>query len=296
MTPKLGFVGLGRMGRPMARRLIEAGYQVRLFDLNTSAVADLAGPRALGAGSLRELGAASEIVFLSLPSPTAVVEAAISVAQAGAVRIIVDLSTTGAKTSVELAATLSEHGVHLVDAPVSGGIAGAREGTLSLLVAGSKEAVAEASVPLAVLGRIFTVGSQPGSGQTVKLVNNLLNACAIAITAEGMAFATKAGLDPTLVIDVVNASTGRNSATQDKWPRAVLPRTFDFGFAIGLCLKDIRLCIEEAASLDVELPLGSLVRAILERTAAQYGLESDVTSVALIAESDAKLNLQGKPT
>jgi 3-hydroxyisobutyrate dehydrogenase-like beta-hydroxyacid dehydrogenase len=126
----------------------------------------------------------------------------------------------------------------------------------------------------------------------MKLVNNLLGACAIAITSEGMAMGIKAGLDPAKMIEVLNGSTGRNSATQDKWPRAVLPRTFDFGFATGLCLKDVRLCVAEAEAAGVPLAVGSAVRNILERTAETYGLDSDFTAMAKLVETDAGLDPQ----
>ena len=113
------------------------------------------------------------------------------------------------------------------------------------------------------------MGEKPGAGQTMKLVNNLLGACAIAITAEGMAIGARAGLDPARMIEVLNASSGRNSATQDKWPRAVLPRTFDFGFAAGLCLKDVRLCLAAARALGVPLHVGGTVA----RTAGAHGAD-----------------------
>jgi 3-hydroxyisobutyrate dehydrogenase-like beta-hydroxyacid dehydrogenase len=123
----------------------------------------------------------------------------------------------------------------------------------------------------------------------MKLVNNLLGACAIAITAEGMAIGTKAGLDPARMIEVLNVSSGRSSATQDKWPRAVLPRTFDFGFASGLCLKDVRLCLAAARSLKVPLGVGTAVADLLERTVSTLGAESDFTAMAKIVERDAGL-------
>ena len=124
----------------------------------------------------------------------------------------------------------------------------------------------------------------------MKLVNNLLGACAIAITAEGMTLGTKAGLDPARMIDVLNVSSGRSSATQDKWPRSVLPRTFDFGFAAGLCLKDIRLCLAAAHALQVPLGVGSAVSELLERTVSTLGADADFTAMTKIVESDSGLD------
>jgi 3-hydroxyisobutyrate dehydrogenase-like beta-hydroxyacid dehydrogenase len=143
---------------------------------------------------------------------------------------------------------------------------------------------------LEVFGRPFFMGVNPGAGQTMKLVNNLLGACAIAITAEGMTLGTKAGLDPVRMIEVLNVSSGRSSATQDKWPRSVLPRTFDFGFASGLCLKDIRLCLAAAESLGVPLGVGAAVCDLLQRTVSSLGADADFTAMAKIVESDSGLD------
>jgi 3-hydroxyisobutyrate dehydrogenase-like beta-hydroxyacid dehydrogenase len=138
------------------------------------------------------------------------------------------------------------------------------------------------------------MGETPGAGQTMKLVNNLMGAVAIAVTAEGMTMGIKAGLDPHRMIEVLNKSTGRNSATQDKWPKSVLPRTFDFGFATGLSLKDMRLCADEAESLESPIPLGQIALSLLERTYETYGENSDFTAMTKIVESDAGLDPERK--
>ena len=140
------------------------------------------------------------------------------------------------------------------------------------------------------LGKPFYMGETPGAGQTMKLVNNLMGAVAIAVTAEGMTMGIKAGLDPAKMIEVLNQSTGRNSATQDKWPKSVLPRTFDFGFATGLSLKDMRLCADEAETLESPIPLGRIALSLLERTAQTYGETSDFTAMTKIVEADAGLD------
>src|SRR5205085_996736 len=145
---------------------------------------------------------------------------------------------------------------------------------LSLMVGGPEREYQAVRPLLERLGRPFYMGETPGAGQTMKLVNNLLGAVAIAVTAEGMALGAKAGLDPAKMIEVLNQSTGRNAATQDKWPRSVLPRSFDFGFATGLSLKDTRLGLEEAQALGVPLPMGDVLVRLLERTAEKYGADS----------------------
>ena len=147
-----------------------------------------------------------------------------------------------------------------------------------------------------IFGKLFFMGEMPGLGQTMKLVNNLLGACAIAITGEGMTMGLKAGLDPKLMIDVLNASSGRSSATQDKWPRSVLPRTFDFGFATGLSFKDVRLCVEEAEAMGVPMVVGSAVRQMLSIANNIYGPDSDFTIMAKLVESWAGLEIPDSNT
>jgi 3-hydroxyisobutyrate dehydrogenase-like beta-hydroxyacid dehydrogenase len=207
----------------------------------------------------------------------------------------VDLSTSGPEAAIRLSAALAARGIASLEAPVSGGIKGAREGTLSLMVSGPKSAWERVRPLIEIFGRPFFMGETAGAGQTMKLVNNLLGACAIAITAEGMTIGVKAGLDPARMIEVLNVSSGRSSATLDKWPRAVLPRTFDFGFAAGLCLKDVRLCLAAARSLGVPLGVGTAVCELLERTVSACGADSDFTAMAKMVELDAGLDPERPP-
>jgi 3-hydroxyisobutyrate dehydrogenase-like beta-hydroxyacid dehydrogenase len=294
-----GFVGLGRMGGAMARRLIEAGHRVVVFDLSEPARSALAARGAGIASSARAVADTVPIVFLSLPNPEAVVDTMLGTHGAiggNRLELCVDLSTSGPEAAIRLAAALAARGIASLEAPVSGGIEGAREGTLSLMVSGPKSAWERVRPLIEIFGRPFFMGETAGAGQTMKLVNNLLGACAIAITAEGMTIGVKAGLDPARMIDVLNVSSGRSSATLDKWPRAVLPRTFDFGFAAGLCLKDVRLCLAAARSLGVPLGVGTAVCELLERTVSTCGADSDFTAMAKMVELDAGLDPQRPPT
>ena len=289
----IGFIGLGRMGTGMATRLIGAGDRLHVHDIDAAAIDVLVAQGAIAAESAAQVGEAAEIVLVSLPHPD-VVHATLlgagGVADGGRVRTVVDLSTSGAQMAQRLARELGARGIASYDAPVSGGMKGAREGALALMAAGPEEGWPEVEALLQRLGRPFYMGATPGAGQTMKLVNNLLGAVAIAVTAEGMTMGIKAGLDPARMIEVLNQSTGRNSATQDKWPRAVLPRTFDFGFAATLSLKDMRLCAAEAAALGAPIPLGDVAVALLERTVATYGDGADFTAMAKIVEGDAGLD------
>jgi 3-hydroxyisobutyrate dehydrogenase-like beta-hydroxyacid dehydrogenase len=293
-----GFIGLGRMGGAMARRLIEAGHRVVAFDVSATACDELAAQGASIASSARAVADTVPVVFLSLPNPEVVVDTVLGAHGAIAGRrleVCVDLSTSGPEAAIKLAAGLAERNIASLEAPVSGGIKGAREGTLSLMVSGPQAAWQRVRPLLEIFGRPFFMGETAGAGQTMKLVNNLLGACAIAITAEGMTIGVKAGLDPARMIEVLNVSSGRSSATLDKWPRAVLPRTFDFGFASGLCLKDVRLCLAAARTLGVPLGVGSAVCNLLERTVGTLGADSDFTAMTKMVESDAGLDPERPP-
>ena len=288
-----GFIGLGRMGGAMARRLLDAGHQVTVYDPSAAAAQALAAHGATIAPSALGVAEAAPVVFLSLPNPqivTEVVLGAQGIRAGKRLEVCVDLSTSGPDTAVKLASGLAERNIASLEAPVSGGIKGAREGTLSLMVAGPPAVWERIQPLLQVFGKPFFMGANPGAGQTMKLVNNLLGACAIAITAEGMTLGAKAGLDPARMIEVLNVSSGRSSATQDKWPRAVLPRTFDFGFASGLCLKDVRLCLAAAESLGVPLGVGSAVCDLLQRTVTDLGPDADFTAMAKTVEAAAGLD------
>ena len=176
--------------------------------------------------------------------------------KADASRPIIDLSTTGPGMAIAFSKGLEERGIAWIDAPVSGGIAGARDGKLAVMVSGPKAATKPSEPLLANFGRLFFVGEKAGLAQVAKLANNLLAASALVVTSEAMVMGVKAGIDPKVLLDIINASSGRNSATQDKFPRAVLGRTFDFGFATGLSYKDVRLCIDEAEAMGVPMVAG----------------------------------------
>jgi 3-hydroxyisobutyrate dehydrogenase-like beta-hydroxyacid dehydrogenase len=293
----LGFVGVGRMGGPMASRLLDAGYALCVYDTHPDAAAPLVARGARLAKSPREVASLAEIVLLSLPTPDVVRAVALGedgIARGNKVRTVIDLSTTGPGVASTVARGLGEQGVSWVDAPVSGGIAGARGGTLAVMISCPREIHDRTAQPiLKNFGKTFYTGDKPGLAQTAKLVNNLLAAAALVISSEGMAMGVKAGLDPRVLLDIINVSSGRNSATQDKFPRSVLPGTFDFGFATGLSYKDVRLCLDEAEAMGVPMVMGAIVRQILALTQAKYGPDSDFTSIAKLSEEWAGVEIRG---
>ena len=282
----------------MGRRLIEAGYPLTIYDTSEAAVPALIGIGAKRAESPAAVASAAEIVFTSLPTPPIVQEAALGpkgIIEGTRVRIFIDVSTTGATHAKRIAEGLAKKGIVSVDAPVSGGIGGAEKGTVAVMVSCPDEIFEELKPILGVLGRLFHVGKKPGQGQTMKLLNNILSATAMAASSEVLVAGVKAGLDPTMICDVINASTGRNSATADKIPRCVIPRKFDAGFAIGLLNKDVRMCVEEADALGVPMVVGSAVRQLLAVTTAEEGADADMTITVRTIEKWAGIQVSEEP-
>jgi len=290
----LGFVGVGRMGGPMASRLLDAGHSLVIFDTNAAVMKPLADRGATVASSPAEVASKAEVVFLSLPTPPVLQTVAIDgVLKGTAVKTMIDLSTTGPSVAKVVAKAAGEKGVAWVDSPVSGGITGATKGTLAVMVSCPKAVFEQVEPLLKTFGKTFHVGEKPGLAQIAKLANNLLAASAIVLTSEAVVMGVKAGLDAKVLIDIINAGSGRNSASQDKFPKAILPRTFDFGFATGLSYKDVRLCLEESEALGVPMVAGAAVRQMLAITNAKFGPDSDFTSIAKVVEEWAGVEIKG---
>jgi 3-hydroxyisobutyrate dehydrogenase-like beta-hydroxyacid dehydrogenase len=284
---QIGFIGVGVMGRPMARRLIEAGHSLIVYDRDEHAVAELAALGARAAGSVREVADNAGIVFTSLPTPAVFKQVALGdggLIEGRTLKILVDLSTVGSRTEKEVADGLLAKGIATVDAPVSGGAAGAKNGTLAIMAAGKPAAVNEVQALFEVFGKVFVVGEEPGQGQLLKLLNNMLSSTAFAITSEAFVAGVRGGLDPEVMMSVINAGSGKNGATLDKFPKQVLPRTFDFGFPIGSVCKDIGLAVEECQALGVPMWVGSVARQVWNYAAMQDGTKRDMTELVKYVE------------
>ena len=294
---QLGFIGLGRMGRPMAARLIEAGHHLTVFDTRREAVVALTALGAQEASSPAEIADRVETVMACLPTPDVVFEVATGgqgVIKGKRVRAFVDLSTTGSLMAKRIAASLATRGIVQIDSPVSGGVPGAEKGTLAVMVSGPRAEFDSLQPVLKVFGRPFYVGAEPGLGQTMKLLNNLLSANALAATCEAVAMGVKAGLAPDVMIEVLNAGTGRNSASLDKFPRSILPGSYNGGFATGLMVKDLRLFAEEATSLGLSLEIADAVIRLWEEAQAELGAGSDSTQMMKSMERRAGVAIHGK--
>jgi len=293
----IGFIGVGRMGQPMAARLLAAGHPVVAFDTQGQALGAIAAKGAHTAASPAEVAARSEIVMTSLPTPAivrAVALGADGIASGAKVRLLVDLSTTGPTVAAEIAAVLAARGIVAVDAPVSGGVGGAEKGTLAVMLSGAPEACDRLAPVLAAIGRVFRIGDQPGMGQMMKLINNLMSATATAAMSEAMVLGVKYGLDPYTMVDVINAGTGRSTASEDKFPRSILPRTFAHGFSLGLMTKDVNLCIAEADALQVPMWIGNAVRQLWNYGLAQGGPDQDFTHLITHLEKWSNVTVGGR--
>jgi 3-hydroxyisobutyrate dehydrogenase len=287
---RIAFVGLGRMGLPMADRLVRAGHDVKGFDVSAEATA-AAREQGVGISTTAAAAAAeTELVITMLPDPPAVEAAAHRpggvLEGIGARTVWLEMTSSDPAVTLALSDAAGERSVALVDAPVSGGVPGAREGTLAIACAGPEEAFIAARPVLDELGdRIVHVSERPGDGDLAKTINNLLSAANLLVAAEGVALSMSVGLDPARLVELVNASTGASNATEVKVPRYVLTGAFDAGFSLGQYLKDLRIASTVAERQDLDLTMATQAAALWKEHAEAEGPDADHTLLfRLVAE------------
>lgn len=294
---RLGLIGLGNMGSRMARRLLAAGWPLVVHDLDAEAAERFEALGATVASGPREVADEADVVLLSLPRPEDVEAVALGeggLREGSRLHTCVDMSTTGPEGARRIAAELARGGVRTLDAPVSGGPIGAEQGTLCVMVGGPRQAFDDCAPIFDPLGAsIVWLGEEPGYGQTMKVINNMISAGCLAATSEGMVLGTKAGLEPAAMVDVLNASTARNRHSEEKFPQQILPRTFDFGFQIGLMLKDVRLCLAMAEDLEVPMLVSDEVRQLIALRVGAAGGEQDITTLIQQVEGWAGVEVGG---
>jgi 3-hydroxyisobutyrate dehydrogenase-like beta-hydroxyacid dehydrogenase len=286
------------MGFPMACRLIRENHDVVAFDTRSTALERIVALGAHAASSSKEVADRAETVLASLPSPAASFEVATGTAgviEGSRVKRYVDLSTVGSHTEVQIHDLLAERNIVAIDSPVSGGVSGAEKGSLAIMVSGPRNEFDVIRTALEAIGRPFYIGEKPGSAQTMKLANNILAANVLAATAEVVVMGVKSGLDPSVMIEVLNAGSGATSASRDKFPRAILPRTFDYGFATGLMVKDVRLYLDEARALGVPADVAETIGRVWEAAARDQGPDSDFTAVIKPFEKAAGVTVGRSP-
>lgn len=260
MTRKIGFIGLGIMGRPMSLNLLKAGYALSVFDINKEAVAALEAAGASGAGSPKEVAANSEIIFTMLPNSRHVKE--VMTGENGILQgankesVIIDMSSISPVVSKELAAIAAEAGLHMLDAPVSGGEPKAIDGTLAIMVGGSESVFESVLDVLKVLGENVTHVGDSGSGTTAKLANQIIVNLNIAAMSEALVFAAKAGINIEKMYQAIRTGLAGSAVLDAKVP-LILERNFVAGGRIDINLKDITNVMETAHEIGVPLPLSS---------------------------------------
>lgn len=293
--PVAGFIGLGAMGGAIARRLAQAGVSLHVYDPDPARREALASLGAVAQPSARAVADAASVVFACLPSAEVSRKVAAEAAAGQAIGVYAEMSTIGRQAVLDIAATMAAESVAMVDAPVSGGPRGAEAGTLSIIMAGPEEALALVRGLAALAGKnVFEVGPEPGMAQMMKLVNNLISAANMVSAYEALVLGAKAGLDPDQMVDIINVSTGRNSATTDKIPKSVLPGTFDYGASIRTIHKDVSLGLDEAHALQVPMWLGQSVRQAWEFAITQGGEDLDFTALIRYMEAWAGVEVRSR--
>ncbi|MDT7598653.1 MAG: 3-hydroxyisobutyrate dehydrogenase [Pseudonocardiales bacterium] len=274
-----GFVGLGRMGDPMVRRLAAGGVSVRGYDAAAGATEGLAGI-VTAVASAADAAAGAPVVILMLPDSD-VVEKVVDGGLLDALgdgALLVDMSSSEPLRTRALARRVAERGVTLVDAPVSGGVSGARAGTLTIMVGGPADAAATLTPLLSLMGRVRHVGDV-GAGHALKALNNLMSAAHLLASSEAILAGQRFGLDPAVMLDAVNGSSGRSGSTENKWPNYVLPETYDSGFTAGLMVKDIRIALGLAEATGAPSQLTARTVELWGRAVEQLGPGADHTEI-----------------
>ncbi len=289
MKPRVGFVGIGNIGEPVCRHLLDEGYELMIYDADPEALARLAETPAEPAASPEALAIESDVVLLSLPNSDVVEEVVFG--EGGlkeglsSGKALIDTSSSRPSSTRGISKRLAAEGTDMLDAPVSGGVLRAREGTLSIMVGGKRAVYEKYRGLLESFGdKIFYVGDH-GAGHLVKALNNLLSATTLASAAEAALLARRAGVAPDAFVEVINASNGRSYSTEVKFPRYILNRTFDDGFALGLMSKDLKIALETATEMEFPMPIGSALAQIWELAMARgYGQENHTAIYAFLED------------
>jgi 3-hydroxyisobutyrate dehydrogenase len=296
--PKLGFVGLGNMGAPMTRNLVNAGYAVTGFDINRPLLLQRAQEIGFHAAEgLADAARRSEIVITMLPNGKIVREAALGadgLAEGMAKgTVLIDMSSSGATGTAALGKDLAKRGIILVDAPVSGGVTGAVAGTLAIMIGADDPAAIERVMPiLSAMGKKLFVAGKLGAGHAAKSINNYLGATSLVAVAEGLIAGTKFGLDPATLLAIINASTGASGTSQGLYPNQVLNRKFDAGFALALMAKDVGLAAELAQDIGMDAPQIALTAKRWARARDTLPGNPDFTEIVKMLEADYGIELK----
>jgi len=285
---KVGFIGIGAMGMPMAQNLLKAGYTVYVSDLFPEKVEEMVQNGAIGCESQSELAAACDVIFSSLPNAAIVEQVYVApggvFSSANEGTVIIDLSSVAPGTTQKMSKIAKEKGLAYVDAPVSGGVSGAQAGTLTVMV-GAEPDVYERILPiLKVIGKnIFHMGL-PGTGDAIKLVNNLLLGCNMAALAEALVLGRKCGLSAAAMHEVIKVSSGKSYVLDAKMEKFIMEDAFDGGFPVELQYKDLGLALDAARDVSLPLPMTAIAMQVFESARAKGLNRKDISSIVKVWE------------
>jgi len=292
----IGFIGLGKMGAPMASRLCAAGHELAVLDASAQATATfLAGNPATAARTPHELAEGRDVVITMLP--TSAIVAAVLHGPDGALTglspgaLVIEMSSGVPTATQALAEDVRRAGGVLIDAPVSGGVARALTGELAIMVGGPADAVERAQPILAAMGTSILPTGPVGTAHAMKALNNLVSAAGLLISVEALLIGKRFGLDPEVMVDVLNASTGMNNSTQKKLKQFVLSRKFDSGFGLDLMVKDLSIALEVGRNGAAPTPFSALCREMWASAASLLGEGQDHTAIAKLSEALAGVTL-----
>lgn len=294
---KIGFIGLGIMGKPMAKNLLKAGYELVVFDINQDAVNEVVAAGAKSAPTSKDVAAQSEVVITMLPNSPHVKAAVLGAngvlegAKPGLV--LIDMSSIAPLASQEIAAAVAKKGVEMLDAPVSGGEPKAIDGSLSIMVGGKKELFDRSTELLSKMGKSVVLCGDVGAGNTTKLANQIIVALNIAAVSEAFVLATKAGVDPELVFNAIRGGLAGSTVMEAKAPM-ILAGNFKPGFKIDLHIKDLANAIETGHDVGVPLPLTASVMEILQALKVDGKGQNDHSGIAMYYEKLAKVEARKK--
>jgi 3-hydroxyisobutyrate dehydrogenase len=281
----VGFVGLGNMGEPMVRRLAAAGHEVRAYDVAEQARARLTSTTGVTlTKSPADVADGADVVILMLPDSAVVEGVLLGDGLLDRVRpptVVADMSSSEPARTQALARQAAGRGIALVDAPVSGGVVGARAGSLTIMTGGPPDVLATIEPVLRVLGaRVVHAGDIAGAGHAIKALNNLMSAAHLLASSEAMLAGQAFGLDPGVMLDIVNTSSGRSGSTENKWPNYILPGRFDSGFSIAFMVKDMKIALQLADAAGTPAPLSRAAVAAWSTADAEMPNGADHTEIA----------------
>lgn len=289
---RIGYLGIGNMGRPMAERLLDAGHEVWVHDVREEAMRPLLERQARSTGTPRELADACETIVVSLPTLATFRQALVGpdgLLAGTALKTLVNTCTVGERFVSEVEQTCSQSGVCVIDAPISGGPAGAAAGTLAIMVSGDRERIAELDPVFRALGStVVAAGDRPGAAQIMKLTNNILFAVGLIATSEAMTMSAKGGIPAAAMLQVLNSGTGRNFATMRVFPDVIVPGTFDFGATFDILIKDVDLAIEQGEALGVPMWVCQAARLVLLHGKFQGRGQQDLSRVVQVVEDGTR--------